>query len=132
MSFENVAIIAKFSLKMDQNISFLCSTTHLHHNPERQDVRLSQIQLLLAELGRMSADNCPIIFTGDLNCMPFSAPFELLIQGKLKYENLTKHALTVNYFNDNINGKTLLPTSVGISDNCRHVVKVSKKKVNEQ
>ena len=121
LSFENVAIVAKFSLKSDPTIKFLVTTTHLYHNPKRQDVRLAQIQLLLAEIDTFSSDRCPVILTGDLNCMPFSAPFELLVQGTLNYENLTQHALTVNYFNDTVNGKKLLPVSVGITDNCQHV-----------
>ena len=133
LTFENVAIIAKFSLKTDATVKFLVATTHLQHSPKRQDVRLAQSQLLLAEIHRMSSKKIPVIITGDLNCMPFSAPFDLFVQGKLDYAKLTQHSLTVNYFNDIVHGNKLLPVSLGISDDCKHVnsrnndTKVSKK-----
>lgn len=111
----------------------MVATTHLLYNPKRQDVRLVQIQVLLAELDRMSSiqdsqhnelgqDNCPIILTGDFNLQPYSAPFELIAQGKLAYANLTQRTLKANTGNNAaVTGRKLLPIMLGISDNCQHV-----------
>lgn len=113
----------------------MVATTHLLYNPKRQDVRLVQIQVLLAELDRMSSIpdknspsnelskvNCPIILTGDFNLQPYSAPFELIAEGKLAYANLTQRTLKVNTGNNApITGRKLLPIKLGISDNCQHV-----------
>jgi hypothetical protein len=88
---ENVAIIAKFSLKKDPAIQFVVATTHLLYNPRRQDVRLAQVQVMLAELDRhaqtidKNGDKLylPVILTGDFNLQPYSAPYNLIISGKI-------------------------------------------------
>lgn len=85
----------------------MVSTTHLLFNPNRNDVRLAQLQVLLAELDRMARDDAqhhqsvPIILTGDFNLQQNSDEFQLII------------------------GKTvaptkLLPYEIGISDHCQH------------
>lgn len=51
---DNVGIVAKFSLKENPETQFVVATTHLLFNPRRNDVRLGQVQLLLAEIERMS------------------------------------------------------------------------------
>lgn len=51
---DNVAVIAKFSPRGNPEVEFVVATTHLLYNPRRQDVRLAQTQLLLAELDRMA------------------------------------------------------------------------------
>lgn len=51
---DNVGIIAKFSLKDSPETQFVVATTHLLYNPKRNDVRLAQIQLLLAEIERIA------------------------------------------------------------------------------
>lgn len=103
----NVAIIAKFALKRFKNLEILVATTHLLYNPRRDDIRTAQLQVLLAELDRMSFNTktqepLPIILTGDFNCLPFSTPFRLISDGYI-----------VN--SDN------LPLSLGILDDCQHV-----------
>jgi len=63
----------------------------LLYNPKRQDIRLAQIQILLAELDRISKvdgddkTNLPIILSGDFNLQPFSAPYNLIVNGKTKF-----------------------------------------------
>ena len=87
---ENVAIIAKLCLKSDPSIQFLVATTHLLYNPRREDIRLAQIQILLAELDRHAQiidsngqkTYMPVILTGDFNLKPYSAPYTFLTNGK--------------------------------------------------
>lgn len=96
------------------DVVFLVATTHLLYNPKREDVRLAQIQLLLAEIDRLAyirhhnnhAIYAPIILTGDFNLQPSSASYNLLTQGSLQY--------------DATNGKRILPLSMGITDDCKH------------
>lgn len=107
-------------------MKFLVATTHLLYNPRRQDVRLAQVQILLAELDRVarienSNDYLPVILTGDFNLQPFSAPFELLTKGNLSYANLTQRTLNTNPYNNVTNGRKLLPVKLGITDHCQHV-----------
>lgn len=127
---ENVAIIAKLCLKSDPSIKFLVVTTHLLYNPKREDVRLAQIQVLLAELDRHAQTTepsgektyIPVILTGDFNLKPFSAPFNLITNGELNYANLTSRTLIHSKASQTIqtNGRRLLPIKLGITDNCQH------------
>ena len=88
---ENVAVVCKFALKSDPSVKFLVATTHLLYNPKRQDIRLAQVQILLAELDRISKvrvegnqkTHLPIILSGDFNLQPHSAPYNLIVNGKI-------------------------------------------------
>ena len=51
---DNVGLVAKFSLKESPNTKFVISTTHLLFNPRRNDIRLGQVQILLAEIERIA------------------------------------------------------------------------------
>lgn len=102
----NVAIIAKFASKRRENLQFIVATTHLLYNPRRDDIRTAQVQVLLAELDRMSLhtktqEPLPIILTGDFNCLPLSAPYRLVHDGHIKSDNL--------------------PLKLGIMDDCQHM-----------
>ena len=60
LSRDNVGLIAKFSLKESPETKFVVATTHLLFNPRRNDVRLGQVQLLFAEIERISfIENTP-------------------------------------------------------------------------
>jgi protein angel len=133
---ENVAIIAKLCLKADPSVQFLVATTHLLYNPRRQDIRLAQVQILLAELDRHAqmTDSSgqkaymPVILTGDFNLTDQSAPFNLITSGSLNYANLSPKTLQFNKGPTNqSNGRRLLPVKLGISDECQHFneIKVS-------
>lgn len=103
------------------------------YNPRRQDVRLAQIQVLLAELDRIAgAPNngryLPVVLTGDFNLHPNTAPYRLIRNGTLKYEELAARTLeNLERGDSEKNGKTLLPSSLGITDDCQHVEKNNKK-----
>lgn len=125
---ENVAIIAKFKVKSNPSQSLVVATTHLLYNPRRQDIRLAQVQVLLAELdrlaflGRMESGTpkyAPTILCGDFNLQPYTAPYVLLTTGFLQYENLSTNTLEPIPGGSSF-GKVLLPKKLGIMDDCRH------------
>ncbi|XP_063699923.1 protein angel [Culicoides brevitarsis] len=125
---ENVALVAKLSPKSDPNCTFVVATTHLLYNPRRQDVRLAQVQVLLAELDRIafSQDSkyVPVILTGDFNLQPYSAPYKLLTRGQLRYDQLMSRTLEKPRNNEqhyDCTGKQLLPKNLGITDDCQHL-----------
>lgn len=123
----NVAIISKLALKSDPGIKFVVGTTHLLFNPKRHDIRLAQVQVLMAELDRIaradeqsnkangSSPNLPIILTGDFNVQQDSQVFRFVIGESVSPEKLFR---TMNFQSDSTN---LLPFSLGISDDCQHL-----------
>lgn len=102
----NVGIIVKFSSKKNPHTEFVVANTHLVYNPRRDDVRIAQMQVLLAELNSVAIDSntnepIPIILMGDFNCEPFSLPWRLINNGSIDAQN------------------TLF--RIGITDNCTHL-----------
>lgn len=102
----NVAIIAKFASNQLKHQEITVATTHLLYNPRRDDIRIAQIQVCLAELDRMSVHSktqepLPIILTGDFNCSTQSNPYRLINDGHINSNNL--------------------PLQLGIMDDCQHI-----------
>lgn len=137
---ENVAIIAKFRVKSDPSRCLVVSTTHLLYNPRRQDIRLAQVQVLLAELdrlaflGRMKNGTpiyAPTILCGDFNLQPYTAPYVLLTTGFLQYENLSSNTLEPIPGGSSF-GKVLLPQKLGIMDDCRHETHLDRTEEDEE
>lgn len=125
---ENVALIAKLQVKGNPTQRLVVATTHLLYNPRRQDVRLAQIQVLLAELDRLAfcgrfangtPKYTPSIVCGDFNLQPYSAPYMLMTTGYLQYDTLSAKTLEPNGPGSPL-GRVLLPPSLGITDDCRH------------
>lgn len=142
---ENVAIVAVLSPIEKPEVKFVVATTHLLYNPRRQDIRVAQTQVLLAEVERMAYKETdkkyvsdhqltqiisswnfffsgepvyhPIIITGDFNSEPNSAVLKLLLNGELHYENLAKKSLSekVTMLKNGKNGKELIPPVLGIT-----------------
>lgn len=64
------------------NVELVVATTHLLYNPKRNDIKLAQTQLMLADIEKLAykgynkhtgqAEYLPIIFTGDMNYSPDS------------------------------------------------------------
>lgn len=117
---ENVAVVCKFALMDDPSVNFIVATTHLLYNPKRQDIRLAQVQVLLAELHRISKipittedgeqHHLPIILSGDFNLQPHSAPYNLIVNGKRRCSQLQLFIIRlfvgmVNY--ENLSPRTL-------------------------
>lgn len=115
---------------MNRNICFVVSTTHLLYNPRRQDIRLAQIQLLLAELDRISSNGrsangklqyLPSILTGDFNLQPHTAPYMLLTNGKFSYEHCLNRSLERCTDPSQCVGKLFLPPELDVTDHCQHL-----------
>lgn len=79
---DNIGIILKLAMRDRPNVELVVATTHLLYNPKRNDIKLAQTQLMLAEIDRLAykrlnrltgqAEYLPIIFTGDMNYSPES------------------------------------------------------------
>ncbi|XP_044256079.1 protein angel homolog 2 isoform X2 [Tribolium madens] len=125
---DNVAIIAKFAPKSHLSHSFVVATTHLLYNPKRQDVRLAQTQLLLAEIDRIAFNSSkyfPVIVTGDLNSTPNSALYKFITSGLLRREDLASiHSPRSE------TGTYRLPSSLRITDECQHADLLAKRQKN--
>ncbi|XP_073220184.1 carbon catabolite repressor protein 4 homolog 5 isoform X2 [Cicer arietinum] len=64
---------------------FLIGNTHVLFNPNRGDIKLGQIRLLIDQAYKLSQEwgNIPVILAGDLNSVPQSAIYEFLSSSKL-------------------------------------------------
>lgn len=128
----NIALIARlaFQNSSDPRSEFIVATTHLLYNPRRQDVKLAQTQVLLAELDRVSfiglneltgkPSYLPTIVTGDFNMVPESAVYRLLTQGFLQYSDLASKSLS-NALYGQARQEHLLPFELQISHSCQHL-----------
>ncbi|KAK2855902.1 hypothetical protein Q5P01_004637 [Channa striata] len=73
--------------------TFICvANTHLLYNPRRGDVKLAQLAILLAEIGRLSrlpdGSTNPVVLCGDFNSTPGSPLYNFLTTGCLEYGGL--------------------------------------------
>ncbi|XP_072762720.1 protein angel [Anoplolepis gracilipes] len=122
---DNVGIIAKLSLRDSPETQVVIATTHLLYNPRRNDVRLAQTQLLLAEIERIAfVENTitgpkylPIILTGDFNLEPFTGVYKFLTEGSFEYYNKGRNLESSQY---NSLSNCLIPSRLCITDNCQH------------
>ncbi|XP_011505786.1 PREDICTED: protein angel [Ceratosolen solmsi marchali] len=125
LSRDNVGLIAKFSLKGSPNTKFVIATTHLLYNPKRNDIRLGQVQLLFAEIERISfVENTPtgprylpIVISGDFNFEPYSGVYKFITEGSIEFigkgrnlEQCDFHYLT----------NSLIPPHLYVTDECQH------------
>ncbi|CAB3374546.1 Hypothetical predicted protein [Cloeon dipterum] len=122
---DNIALVSRLQLAGRQVV---VATTHLVYNPKRSDIRLAQVQLLLAELDRVShcivegtAQHHPVVLTGDFNFDTGSCVYHLITSGELRYDCLSKPRLK------NCSGRSspplgskLVPSRLGITDCCQH------------
>lgn len=73
--------------------SFVCvANTHLLYNPRRGDIKLAQLAILLAEIGRLSrlpdSSSNPVVLCGDFNSAPWSPLYRFLTTGCLEYQGM--------------------------------------------
>lgn len=83
-------LVAKFETKKSTSKELVVGTVHLLNNPERDDIRLVQMQLLLAEIDKLSYkgqdkeySHLPVIIGGDLNAKPDSNLYKKISSGKI-------------------------------------------------
>ena len=100
---ENVGIIASFRPKAhsssrhsDRSTSgkFIVATTHLFFNPNRGDIKVLQLRILLAEIWKAATvvsngqvKQLPIILCGDFNLLPNSLLYNFIVEGTLVSPN---------------------------------------------
>jgi protein angel len=125
---DNVGLVCRLAPRAAPNSPLVVATTHLLYNPKRDDIRLAQTALLLAEVDRLAtppleaADRSylPVLLTGDLNSDPASAVLQLLANGSVRYQGLRQGR-----------GRRmpdkLLPDSLGLSDSCQWQVKLEQR-----
>lgn len=111
---DNVGIVVKLRSRCNPEAVFIVATTHLLFNPKRLDIKLAQVHVLLAELEQMSFNKnyqdryYPIILTGDFNMEPTSAPYSLITDGRINYNDLPQK-------------QPIIGEELGITDNCVHI-----------
>ena len=131
---DNVGLVLLLSVKKATKTKLCVATTHLLFNPRRGDVKLAQLQVLLAEIDKLASRKQaikpwkstyhPVIFCGDLNLQPYSDLYEFILSGVLSYQGLMcrdmsgqdegrggSNKLMTNY---------ILPEELGISDQCQY------------
>lgn len=145
----NVAVLTHFQAPGRPAVQFVVANTHLLFNPKREDVRVAQTQILLAELDRFAylgerkddekssstattkAVHAPCIIMGDFNASPQSATVELLTTGRLAYAQRSGTRLIGEADGDGeaaasssktkrAYGVRLLPYELAITDDCQH------------
>ncbi|XP_066600488.1 uncharacterized protein [Prorops nasuta] len=122
---DNVGIIAKLSLKDSPQTQIVVATTHLLYNPNRNDVRLAQVQLLLAEIERFAfienesegSKYLPIILSGDFNLKPHTGVYKFITTSSFEYVGKGRN-LEPSGFRPLSN--SLIPINLCITDNCQH------------
>ena len=125
LSRDNVGIVAKLAVKENPETQLVIATTHLLYNPRRNDVRLGQSQLLLAEIERiaflentpMGSKYLPVILTGDFNLEPNSGVYQFITKGSFEYQGKGRNLEPTEY---RTLSNSLIPPRLYITDNCQH------------
>ncbi|XP_076239915.1 protein angel isoform X2 [Calliopsis andreniformis] len=125
LSRDNVGIVAKLAIKECPETELVIATTHLLYNPKRNDVRLGQTQLLLAEIERIAfIENTltgpkylPIILAGDFNLEPYSGVYKFITEGAFEYQGKGRNLEPTEYRSLS---NSLIPPRLYITDNCQH------------
>lgn len=127
------------------------ATTHLLFNPKRGDIKLAQLAVILAELEWISRrrgrhhhhHHLPIVFCGDMNFEPFCPLFDFVVDGFVRYGGVDVKSLIGDIENSDraaadradaagderlkrtgriFEEPTLLPPSLGITEDCRKIM----------
>uniref|UniRef100_UPI0037E8FA1E protein angel homolog 2 isoform X2 n=1 Tax=Semicossyphus pulcher TaxID=241346 RepID=UPI0037E8FA1E len=113
--------------------AFICvANTHLLYNPRRGDIKLAQLAILLAEIGRLSrhsdGSTNPVVLCGDFNSTPWSPLYSFLTTGCLEYRGMQIGMVSGQ---ESIpRGQRLLSSpiwshSLGIDDQCQYKSKAT-------
>ncbi|KAK7601615.1 hypothetical protein V9T40_009056 [Parthenolecanium corni] len=121
---DNIGIVMRLSPKINNNQCIVVATTHLLFNPKRHDIKLAQMQMLLAEIDRVAFKSIsdsnepsyyPIILTGDFNLKPYSLVYNLVVNGTV--DNISQCYQNYQFRSPN---RPLIPVRLGITDGCQH------------
>jgi len=94
---DNVGLV--LMLRPADGDAVICvANTHLLYNPRRGDIKLAQLAILLAEIGRLSRPPGqpanPVVLCGDFNSTPRSPLYRFLTTGCLEYRGLQSSMVT--------------------------------------
>lgn len=123
-----VVLLRPCTVSPDSTLPVVCvANTHLLYNPRRGDVKLAQLAVLLAELGRLArlpdGSTNPVLLCGDMNSTPSSPLYRFLTRGRLDYQGL--QIGMVSGQEDPPRGQRLLSSpiwshSLGINHRCQY------------
>ncbi|XP_022062608.2 protein angel homolog 2 isoform X1 [Acanthochromis polyacanthus] len=129
---DNVGLVLQLrpndTLGQSDPSAFICvANTHLLYNPRRGDIKLAQLAILLAEIGRLShlpdGSANPVVLCGDFNSTPWSPLYNFLIKGCLDYQGM--QIGMVSGQENSPRGQRLLPSPIwshrlGITHQCQY------------
>ncbi|XP_014667413.1 PREDICTED: protein angel homolog 2-like [Priapulus caudatus] len=143
LSKHNVAVIVALRARADPCMTsdpgvtpgggarLFVANTHLLFSPTRGDVKLAQLNLLLAEVDRVACSGYddagaetydPVVVTGDFNSLPHSDVYKLTTRGLLQYAGLNCGTISGQ---ENARARLLdaqlLPDCVGVSEQCQYI-----------
>ncbi|CAN4088853.1 unnamed protein product [Withania somnifera] len=80
--------MAASNLQSVSSPRFLVGNIHVLFNPNRGDIKLGQVRLLLESAQKLSQEwgDIPVVLAGDLNSMPQSAIYQFLTSNKLNIQ----------------------------------------------
>ncbi|PIA55172.1 hypothetical protein AQUCO_00800124v1 [Aquilegia coerulea] len=102
---DNVAIVTILESLENKTVScnlnsiFCVANTHIHASEEFKDVKLWQVATLVNGLEMIGKLGIPILICGDLNSRPGSAPYDLLLCGKVDSQHVEWPNDPVGIFN---------------------------------
>lgn len=142
MNRDNVGIVVRLRPVRHSRCQqeLVIANTHLLFNPKRGDIKLAQLQLLLAATDHMAyAEHMhqsyyPVIVCGDMNAEPYCDLYRFLAEGGLNYEGLLIRNMAGQQErgNNNCMGKILLPETMGVTDNCQYTSDVVQRAKKEK
>ena len=131
MDRDNVGIVVRLTPVMPtkKDVKLIVGNTHILFNPRRGDIKLAQLQTILAKMDSMAwrendqgVNYHPTMLCGDFNSRPHCDLYRFLTQHRLRYEGL----LIRDMAGESESGrdvymyKTLLPKRLGITDHCQY------------
>ncbi|XP_028809034.1 protein angel homolog 2 isoform X1 [Denticeps clupeoides] len=114
------------------------ANTHLLYNPRRGDIKLAQLGVLLAEVGRVArladGSTCPVVLCGDFNSVPGSPLYSFIRERRLDYGGMAIGKVSGQ--EDSPRGQRLLnvpiwPPSLGVSQQCQYEERPSETNESE-
>ncbi|KAL4147748.1 hypothetical protein PRNP1_011502 [Phytophthora ramorum] len=98
---DNIALTAVVEAKNEANgaspTRFVVANTHLLFNPNRGEIKLAQLDMLLKHLTSLRQEHdltLPVLLSGDFNLAPHSPLYHFLSTGELNASGLSRYGLS--------------------------------------
>jgi len=148
---ENIAIVAMLKPRSGcaKDERLCVATTHLLYSPKRGDVKLAQMQMLLAHLDKIAFKELiltpegpvnkyhPLIICGDFNSCVNSNIYQFIVNSRLdNYASLNRSAVSGQLKSlrpsDTKLSSPLIPSHVNISDQSQFVMECERRRANDE